>query len=88
MNDETITVRATATGQTMPVVVYSKRLDAIEVVIGTGVHSMRCTLTPTRTGKAYAGSVMGRELVYERSRDEVKVDLSNAVFGKRGDYQR
>ena len=86
MINEKIKIRATSTGQTMSVVVYSKRAEAIEVVIGEGVHSVRCTLTPNRTGKAYVGSVMGREVVYERSRDEVKADIERA--GGRGDYQR
>lgn len=87
MTDEKIKLRATATGQTMEVVVYSKRAEAIEVVIGQGVHSVRCTLTPNRLGNAYVGSVMGRELVYERSRDDVKADLER-VRGYRADYQR
>ena len=63
MNEERITVRVTTTGQTLEVVVLSKRVDAIEVVLGTGVHSVRCRLTPTRNGMAYAGNAMGRELV-------------------------
>jgi hypothetical protein len=50
-------------------VVFSKRVEAIEVVIGEGMHSMKCLLKPTHTGQAYAGSIMGREIVYERSRD-------------------
>jgi hypothetical protein len=87
MITEKIKVRATSTGQTMDVVVYSKRVEAIEVVIGEGVHSVRCTLTPNRMGTAYAGSVMGRELVYEHSRDQVKADLDRANIGNR-DYQR
>jgi hypothetical protein len=32
-------------------------------------------LLPTRNGLAYAGSVMGREIVYERSRGQVKADI-------------
>jgi len=72
MNDEKIRVRVTETGQTMDVVVLSKRADRIEVVFGEGVHSVRCALTPTRTGLAYAGSVMGREIVYERGREQVQ----------------
>jgi DUF2075 family protein len=32
-------------------------------------------LTPTRNGLAYAGSVMGREIVYERSRAQVQADI-------------
>ena len=75
MNDEKITVRNTATGQTLEVVVFSKRADAIEVVLGEGIHSVRCRLTPTRNGMAYAGNVMGREIVYERGRDQVMADL-------------
>jgi len=75
MNDEKIRVRVTETGQTMDVVVLSKRADRIEVVLGEGVHSVRCALIPTRTGLAYAGSVMGREIVYERGREQVQSDI-------------
>ena len=75
MNDEKITVRVTSTGQTMEVVVFNKRVDGIEVVLGEGVHSVRCMLSPTRNGMAYAGSAMGREIVYERARGLVKADL-------------
>ena len=76
MENEKIKVRATASGQELEVVVYSKRLDAIEVVIGQGTHSVRCTLTPNRNNSAYVGSAMGREIVYERSREDVKSDLA------------
>ena len=76
MNLEKIKVRVTSSGQALDVVVYSKRVDAIEVVLGEGTHSVRCTLTPTRNGSAYAGSAMGREIVYERSRDEMKAELA------------
>jgi len=58
------------------VAVFSKRAEVIEVVIGEGVHSVRCTLTPTRNGLAYAGNAMGREIVYERSRRQVEADLA------------
>jgi hypothetical protein len=75
MNNEKIKVRVTETGQTMEVVVFSKRADNIRVVIGEGVHNVTCDLTPTRHGLSYAGSVMGRELVYERSREQVQTDL-------------
>lgn len=75
MNDEKIKVRVTETRQTMEVVVLGKRTERIEVVLGEGVHSVRCALTPTRSGQAYAGSVMGREIVYERSRGEVQADI-------------
>ena len=83
MSEERITVRVTTTGQTLEVVVFSKRADAIEVVLGEGVHSVRCRLTPTRNGLAYAGSAMGREIVYERARGEVTADLERANAGAR-----
>lgn len=75
MSQETVRVRVTATGQTMELVVLSKRVECIQVVLGQGVHNVRCDLTPTRNGLAYAGSVMGREIVYERSRDQVQAEL-------------
>lgn len=74
MNIEKIKVRA-ENGQTMEVVVLSKRASAIEVVLGEGVHNVKCTLAPTRNGLSYAGSVMGRELIYERSREQVQADI-------------
>jgi len=76
MADEKIQVRVTATGQVLDVVVYSKRLDTVTVVLGEGVHNVRVDLTPTRNGTAYAGKALGREIVYERSRDDVKADLA------------
>ena len=75
MNTEKIKVRITENDQTMDVVVFSKRADCIEVVIGEGVHNVKCQLTPTRNSLAYAGSVMGREIVYERSRAQVAADI-------------
>ena len=75
MQIERIKVRLTNTRQEVEVIVFSKRAEAIEVVIGEGVHSVRCTLTPTRNGLAYAGNAMGREIVYERSRAQVEAEL-------------
>ena len=75
MKEETISVRATESGELIDVVVLKKRADLIQVVIGQGVHNVPCDLTPTRTGQAYAGSVMGREIVYERSREQVQADI-------------
>jgi DUF2075 family protein len=74
MNIEKIKVKI-ETGQTIEVVVLNKRADRIQVVLGEGVHSVKCDLTPTRNGLAYAGSVMGREIIYERSRDRVQADI-------------
>ena len=79
MNDEKITVRVTATGQNLEVVVLNKRAGMIEVVLGQGIHSVRCQLSPTRNGMAYAGSAMGREIVYERSRDPGEADIRRAT---------
>jgi hypothetical protein len=79
MNDEKIQVRVTSSGQTLDVVVFSKRLEMIQVVLGEGIHSVRCNLTPTRNGSAYVGNAMGREIVYERSREDVKADLARAA---------
>jgi len=78
MNDEKIKVRVTASGQLLDVVVLNKRLDLIQVVLGEGIHNVRCDLSPTRSGMAYVGNAMGREIVYERSREQVKADLVRA----------
>jgi hypothetical protein len=74
MNPEKIKLRM-ENGQTLEVVVLSKRANAIQVVIGEGIHNVKCELTPTRMGLSYAGSIMGRELVYERSRTQVEAEL-------------
>ena len=87
MNDETIQVQVTASGQTLDVVVLSKRVDAIQVVLGEGVHSVRCELTPTRNRMAYAGNAMGREIVYKRSPAEVQSDLGRVNATPR-EYKR
>ena len=79
MNDEKIQVRVTSSGQLLEVVVLNKRMDNIQVVLGAGVHNVRCDLVPTRNGSAYVGNAMGRELVYERSRELVKGDLARAA---------
>ena len=74
MNDEKIKIK-TENGQVLEVVVLSKRPEGIQVVLGEGVHSVKCSLSPTRNGLAYVGSVMGREIVYERSQEQVKADI-------------
>lgn len=77
MHNEKITVTNTDSGQTMDVVVLNKRVHQITVVIGEGIHNVQCDLVPTKNGQAYAGSVMGRELVYHRSREQVQADLDH-----------
>ncbi len=74
MDTEKIKVR-TESGQMLDVVVLNKRAEHIEIVLGEGVHSVKCSLAPTSNGLAYVGSVMGRELVYERSREQVQADI-------------
>lgn len=75
MIDEKIKVRITESGQIIEVTVLSKRAERIQVVLGEGIHSVKCDLSPTRNGMGYAGSAMGRELVYERSRAQVQADI-------------
>jgi len=87
MNPEKIKVRVTESGQLLEVVVLSKRASHIEVVIGEGIHNVKCELTPTRTGQAYVGNIRGREIVYERTRDQVQADIDKAQSVGR-DFQR
>ncbi len=74
MQNETIKIK-TENGQTLEVVVLDKRADRIVIVLGAGVHSVKADLMPTRNALAYAGSVMGREIIYERSREQVQADI-------------
>ena len=85
MSPEKIAVRM-ENGQTINVVVLSKRASGIQIVLGEGIHNVKCALAPTRNGLAYAGSVMGREIVYERSREQVQaeIDRVNPVLRKSG----
>ena len=87
MIDERIKVK-TETGQVLDVVVLDKRAERIQVVLGEGPHSVKCELTPTRNALAYAGSVMGRELVYERSKAQVQADIDRLNPMMRKDYRR
>lgn len=75
MEEQKINIRVTESDMTMDVVVFSKRPDRIEVVLGEGVHSVKCELLPTANANAYVGSAMGREIVYERSREQVQDDI-------------
>jgi hypothetical protein len=75
MAPEKIKVRITESGKEIEVVVYSRRPAAIEVVIGEGMNNVKAVLTPTRNAMAYAGSIMGREIVYERSVKQVQADI-------------
>ena len=79
---EKIKVKA-ENGQVLEVVVLQKRAERIQVVLGEGVHNVKVDLTPTRNKLAYAGSVMGREIVYERSVEQVQADIDK-LSGRAG----
>ena len=66
----------TESGQTLEVLVTSFKAEAIWVLIGEGPHSSKCKLEPTRNGLAYSGSIMGREIIYQRSVKDVKDELA------------
>ncbi|MDH5394069.1 MAG: hypothetical protein OEY11_12845 [Gammaproteobacteria bacterium] len=78
MKDEIITVRITESDKTLDVLVYRKTEHKIEVMVGEGIHSTKCELGPTANKLAYAGNVMGREIVYERSTQQVHEDIEAA----------
>jgi hypothetical protein len=75
MHQESIEVE-TEHGDTLTVEVFSKHADRIVVILGEGIHCVKCTLSPTPNGRAYAGSVMGRELVYARSPEQVQAEIA------------
>ncbi len=75
MDDQKIEVQAES-GQTLLVTVSSKKTDAIWIILGEGIHNAKCKLIPTRNNLAFVGSVMGREIIYERSVEQVKADIA------------
>lgn len=83
MPTEKIEVRVTESGKTLNVDVLNKRAERIRVVLGEGDHSVACDLIPTRNGSAYAGTVMGREIVYERSIKQVQTDIASGSSSMR-----
>ncbi|WP_305046846.1 hypothetical protein [Geoalkalibacter sp.] len=75
MSDEKIRVK-TEDDKTLEVLVAGKKAEAIWVILGEGIHSVKCKLVPTQNGRAYVGSVMGREIIYERSVKQVREDVA------------
>ena len=75
MDIEKISVRITESGKTMDVVVLNKYAHRITVVLGAGVHSVKCDMTPTPNKTAFSGKALGREIVYERTPEQVQADL-------------
>jgi hypothetical protein len=59
----------------MDVVVLSKRAERIEVVLGEGVHSVRCELTPTRNFSSPTREAWGARSFTERTCADVKADI-------------
>ncbi len=88
MEDEKINVRITESGQNIEVLVLSKNPDRIQVLLGEGANSVRCQLLPTPNGRAYAGSVMGREIVYECSSSQVKAEILRENQARQKNYRR
>lgn len=75
MKDEKIKVRNTDSGTLIEVLVFNKTANKIEVVVGSGVASMKVALFPNRLETAFVGNIRGRELVYERTPSQVQEDL-------------
>ena len=88
MSEQKIQIRVTEPDMLMVVSVFSKSPDKIEVVLGEGIHSVKCELLPTANGVAYAGSAMGREIVYERSREQVAEDVEEENHDYRDSRRR
>lgn len=84
-NTDKITV-VTESGQSLEVLVTSISAEAIWVLIGEGPHSSKCKLEPTRNGLAYAGSIMGREIIYPRSVKDLREELAKS--GHAGSFHR
>ena len=78
----------TESGQTLEVLVTSFSADAIWVLIGEGPHSSRCKLEPTRNGRAYAGNIKGREIIYQRCVQDVRDELARKVQQSGGGRRR
>lgn len=75
MLDEKIKVH-TESGQILEVIISSRKTDAIWIVLGEGIHNVKCKLVPTRNNLAYSGSIMGREIIYQRSVKQVQADIA------------
>ncbi len=88
MSEQKIEVRITETNKTMQVTVFSKQVHKIEVMLGEGIHSVKCELLPNATGNAYVGSAMGREIVYECSSEQVQQDVDIETHDYRDSRRR
>ena len=69
-------LRAKGSNQALEVLVLSKRADRIQIMLHEGAHSVFCELKPTSDARAYVGTSLGREVVYERSQADVEADIA------------
>lgn len=73
---EKIWVKITETESLVEAVVYDKKQDRIQIVLGSGTHALKVTMLPNKMRSAYVANAGGRrEIVYERSCDEVQADI-------------
>jgi len=73
---EKIWVKITESDSLIEAVVFDKKRDRIQIVLGAGTHALKVTMFPNRLGTAYvANADRPREMVYERSCDEVQADI-------------
>jgi len=74
---ETIKLRTRLGDQLIDVRVLCKRADRIQIMLQEGAHSVFCELKPTADARAYAGTSLGREIIYERSRKDVEAEIAS-----------
>ena len=74
----------TESGQMIDVTITSISPETIWVLVGDGPHASKCKLEPTRNQLAYAGSIMGRELIYSCSVEDVRQTLAEEAKGYLG----
>ncbi len=73
---EKIWVKITETESLVEAVVFDKKRDRIQIVLGAGTHALKVTMRPNKMESAYVANAGGRrEIVYERSCDEVQKDI-------------
>jgi hypothetical protein len=73
---EKIWVKITESDSLIEAVVYNKKRDRIQIVLGSGTHALKVTMFPNKLETAYVANAGGRrEMVYERSCDEVQKDI-------------
>ena len=82
--DQKIEVTVTETGRKMDLVVLDYSAKRIRVVIGEGINNVPMTLMPTKYGKSFSGTVMGRELIYMKSVEDVEEEILQSQHRVKG----